>query len=84
MKREKELCIKILQAIEKNQTSCEPYVSDDMVLKGYTTDQVVYHLDLLDGDGLIILEDIYTVGSSWRRIKRITGVGHDFLDEINR
>jgi len=82
MKREKELYIKILQSIEENQTSCEPYISDDMNIKDYTDDQVVYHLDLLEDDGLIRLENIYTMGNSWRRIKRITSVGHDFLDGV--
>lgn len=82
MKREKDLCFKILQFIEKNQTSCEPYISDDMNIKNYTDDQIVYHLDLLEDSGLIILENIYAMGNSWRRIERITNAGHAYLDEV--
>jgi DNA-binding PadR family transcriptional regulator len=84
MRREKDLYVKILQFIEENQTSCEPYVSDNMDIKGYTDVQIVYHLDLLNDEGLIRVEETYTMGNSWRRIERITNSGHDLLDSIKK
>ena len=82
MKREKDLCLKILQFVEKNQTSYEQCVSDSIKIKGYADDQIVYHIDLLNDDGLIEVESMSTVSNSWRAIKRITSVGHDFLDDV--
>lgn len=82
MKRDKELCMKILQFIEENQTSYEQYSSDNINIEGYTPDQIVYHLDLLTDDYLVMVEDMYTMSNSWRNIKRITNAGHDFLDAI--
>jgi len=82
MKREKDLCVKILQFIEENQTSYEPYISDNINIEGYTNVQIIYHLDLLEDGGLISIETIYTLGNSWRRIERITNEGHDLLDEV--
>jgi DNA-binding PadR family transcriptional regulator len=39
-------------------------------------------LDLLNDEGLIRVEETYTMGNSWRRIERITNIGHDLLDEL--
>jgi len=82
MKREKDLCVKILQFVEENQTSYESFLSDNINIEGYTTDQIVYHLDLLNDDSLVLLEDMYTMSNSWRTIRRITNIGHDYLDEL--
>jgi len=83
MKREKDLCLKILQFIEKNQTSYEHYLSDDIKIDNYTDTQIIYHLDLLEDNMLVEIDDsVRTMGSSWRRIKRITNAGHDFLDDV--
>jgi len=80
MKREKDLCIKILQFIEKNQTSYERYLSDHIKIEDYSADQIIYHLDLLTDAELIKMDDMTTVDSNWRAVKRITSVGHDLLD----
>ena len=82
MRREKDLCIKILRFIEENQTSYEQYSSDNINIEGYNNSQIVYHLDLLDDDNLVMIEDVYTMSNSWRNVKRITNMGHDFLDAI--
>ena len=82
MKREKDLCLKILQFVEKSQTSYEQYISDNIKIKGYTADQIVYHIDLLEDKSFVEVENMSTMNNNWRVIKRITSVGHDFLDDI--
>ncbi len=83
MKRIDDLCFKILQFIEKNQTPYEHYLSDYIKIKGYTEDQIVYHLDLLEDSGFIKIEDMNTMNNNWRKVKRITNAGHDCLDDIS-
>ena len=83
MKREKDLCLKILQFVEKEQTSYEQYVSDNIKIEDYTTDQIVYHIDLLEDKNFVEVEKMSTMSNNWRAVKRITSVGHDFLDDIN-
>ena len=82
MKRDEDLCFKILQFIEKKQTSYEQYMSDNIKIKGYTADQIVYHIDLLGDEDFIEIENVSTTNNNWRAIKRITNVGHDFLDDV--
>jgi len=82
MIRKEELCAKILQFIEKNQTPYEPYISDEINIKGYTEDQIVYHLDLLEDDGFIKIENTNMMNNNWRKVTRITNTGHDVLDSI--
>ena len=80
MKRVDELCFRILQFIEKNQTSYERYLSDHIKIEGYSADQIIYHLDLLTDAELIKTDDMTTMDSNWRAVKRITSKGHDLLD----
>jgi hypothetical protein len=82
MKRDKELCMNILQFIEENQTLYEPFISDNIRIEGYTTDQIVYHLDLLEDDMYIKIESMSTLNNSWRGVKMITSAGHDVLDSV--
>jgi len=84
MKRDKNLIAEIMQFIEKDQTSCEYYLSDGIDIKGYSNDQIIYHLDLLNDEGFIEVEDISRMNISWRGVKRITHLGHDFLDGVRK
>ena len=81
MKRNMELCRKILFAIE------EQYVSTairGLKIDGYTTEEVAYHCKLLHEAGLI--KDCKIIYASNHivsfGVSSLTWKGHDFIDSI--
>lgn len=81
MKRDMELCRKILFAIEEQYVSTAIH---NLKIDGYTTDEVAYHCILLHEAGLI--KDCKIMYASNRiasfGVSSLTWEGHDFLDKI--
>lgn len=81
MKRDMDLCRKILFAIEEQYVCTSIY---NLKIDGYTTEEVAYHCKLLYEAGLI--KDCVVKHASNRIISfgvsRLTWEGHDFLDKI--
>lgn len=81
MKRDMELCRKILFRIE------EEYVDSvimNLEIGGYTTEQIAYHCKLLDEAGFVASYNIkYADNQIWFfSVGALTWDGHDFLDRI--
>ena len=79
MKRDLELIRKLVLASEASPTG---YVKDDIMIEGYSTEQIGYHSYLLVDAGLARGVDATTIGRSspnWR-ILHLTSAGHDFAD----
>jgi DNA-binding transcriptional ArsR family regulator len=81
MKRDMDLCRKILFKIEELYDSTAIY---NLEIEGYTRSQVAYHSNLLYEAGLIsdykaqyADNEIYSFG-----VSSLTWDGHDFLDKI--
>ena len=81
MKRDMDLCRKILFKIEELYDSTAIY---NLEIEGYTRNQVAYHSNLLYEAGLIsdykaqyADNEIYSFG-----VSSLTWDGHDFLDKI--
>ena len=81
MKRDMELCRKILFTIEERYVSTAIY---GLKIDGYTTEEVAYHCKLLHEAGLI--KDCKIIYASNRivsfGVSSLTWEGHDFLDKI--
>ena len=81
MKRDMELCRKILFAIEERYVSTAIH---GLKIDGYTTEEVAYHCKLLHEAGLI--KDCKIIYASNRivsfGVSSLTWEGHDFLDKI--
>ena len=81
MKRDMELCRKILFTIEERYVSTAIH---GLKIDGYTTEEVAYHCKLLHEAGLI--KDCKTIYASNRivsfGVSSLTWEGHDFLDKI--
>lgn len=81
MKRDMDLCRKILFAIEEQYVCTSIY---NLKIDGYTTEEVAYHCKLLYEAELI--KDCVVKHASNRIISfgvsRLTWEGHDFLDKI--
>lgn len=81
MKRDMELCRKILFAIEEQHTGLAIY---DLKIEGYTPEHIAYHCKILHEAGFISdyeplyasdeLQDFAVGGLTW--------TGNDFLDRI--
>lgn len=80
MKREMDLCRRILLEIEKSNES--PLGWTEISLEDYSEEQVSYHIQLLDEAGLIEGEDVSTMAAHCWKAKRLTFVGHDYIDTI--
>lgn len=81
MKRDMELCRKILFAIE------EQYVDtsiEDLEIPGYTANQVAYHCQILENAGLVSYyhSESDEEGLEFFEVGSLTWEGHDFLDKI--
>lgn len=81
MKRDMELCRKILFAIEEKYVSTAIY---NLQIDGYNTEEVAYHCTLLKEAGLIKdCKIIYASGCIVSiGVSSLTWEGHDFLDKI--
>lgn len=81
MKRDMELCRKILFTIEERYVSTTIH---GLKIDGYTTEEVAYHCKLLHEAGLI--KDCKIIYASNRivsfGVSSLTWEGHDFLDKI--
>ena len=81
MKRDMELCRKILFTIEERYVSTAIH---GLKIDGYTTEEVAYHCKLLHEAGLI--KDCKIIYASNRivsfGVSSLTWEGHDFLDKI--
>ena len=81
MKRDMDLALRILQAIESSDEDPRGVVALDFVDE-YPKNIVSYHVVLLADDGLIEAQDLSTMGFdgyTWMP-KRLTAAGHDFID----
>lgn len=81
MKRDMELCRKILLEIEEFPTNEK---IDNLEIDGYSDEQVSYHCKLLQEAELIsdYKVDRFIDGTSIFRVGSLTWKGHDFLDKI--
>ncbi len=79
MKRDMDLVRLILLEIEKSGE--DPRSAIRLQLQNYTSEQVSYHVMILNDAGLIEAYNLSTLGtgSIWRP-KRLTWSGHEFLD----
>lgn len=81
MKRDMELCRKILFKIE------EEYIDSaimNLEISGYTTEQIAYHCKLLKEVGFVSSYNVkYADDQIWFfSVGALTWEGHDFLDKI--
>jgi hypothetical protein len=76
MKRDMDLCRKILFEVEK-----APYKIGwiDIKFDEYSKEEVAYHVMLLEEAGLIDAIDVSKGANDWRP-KRLSWEGHEFLD----
>lgn len=80
MKRDMDLVRLLLLKLE--ETSDDPRLWIDLEIPNYTSEEVSYHIMILNEAGLIEACDLSTMGrgnSIWRP-KRLTSSGHEFLD----
>lgn len=79
MKRDLDLARKILLTLEENEDATgHGFVR--LNVKGYPSEQVSYHVKLLDSAGLIEAVDISTLNSFQWQPRNLTWYGHEFLD----
>jgi hypothetical protein len=78
MKRNMDLMREILLVCEKYEHGFAPQI----VIDGYSPEEIGYHVFLLGEAGLAEVEPISAMGaaSPYARIKRLTWNGHEFLD----
>lgn len=83
MKRDMELVRKLLLHIEE-QFIYEPLDSTDIVIQGYSMEQIGYHFRIMEQGGLINAIDAGASGdeSCYYLIDGITWWGHELLDTI--
>ena len=79
MKRDMDLCRKILLSVEAREGTVGP---EEVSIEGYTEGQIGYHAKLLADQGLLEGRDITGVGGSTHRYapRCLTYAGHDFLE----
>ena len=81
MKRNWELVREILLSLENKESSLD-YLEPEQV-EGYGSELVSYHIQILDEAGLIEGHCTQAMGSPVHcYAKRLTWIGHEFLDEI--
>jgi DNA-binding transcriptional ArsR family regulator len=77
MKRDMDLARQILLNLEESKNQIGP---DDVNIKGYSKDEIAYHIMLLGEAGLINAYDCSTFdGPNWRA-ERLTWQGHEFIE----
>lgn len=79
MKRDLELIRKILLMVESSPTG---YAPDEIIVEGYTAEQIGYHAYLMIQAGLVEGSDVTNMespGPEWR-INNLTWWGHEFAE----
>lgn len=81
MKRDMDLCRKILFAIEEQYENTSIV---DLEIPGYTMNQVAYHCKILKDGGLVSQYSAQYDGDGlyFFQVGNLTWEGHDFLDRI--
>ncbi len=81
MKRDMDLCRKILFAIEEQYKDTSIV---DLEIPGYTMNQVAYHCKILKDGGLVSQYSAQYDGGGlyFFQVGNLTWEGHDFLDRI--
>ncbi len=77
MKRDLDLCRKVMLEIEKSPTIDERI---ELHIEGYTEEQIEYNLLQLHKAGLVELDGQY-IHEDYHHAIGLTPVGHDFLDK---
>ena len=77
MKRDMDLIRQILLRLEELPMTGGRH---DIEIDGYSHEQIIYHVRLMDEAGLIEAQDLTTMTAIDWRPKRITYEGHEFLD----
>ncbi|MEI8212233.1 MAG: DUF2513 domain-containing protein [Planctomycetota bacterium] len=79
MRRNMDLIRQIAFAVEK---ATPPVISSELVIDGFTQEQIVYHCELMLDSQLIVaidMSDLLPMVSTLS-ISRLTSKGHDFVD----
>lgn len=79
MRRDMDLCRKILLAIEEKGDPAGGWI-EDLGIDGYEADIISAHIQLLDEKGLIEAIDLSSASSFELKAERLTDDGHEFLD----
>ncbi|MFK9098255.1 DUF2513 domain-containing protein [Pseudomonas guariconensis] len=79
MKLDKELIREILLAVEAHD---DPQGWMDLRIEGRSSEEVSYHVMLLDEAGLISGIDLGSIGHFEWQPRRLTYKGHEFLDSV--
>ena len=79
MKRDTELIRKILIALEDHE---EPLFGGHLEIEGYSTEEINFHLMLLDEAGLIEAIDASTFSGPSYIPQRLTWDGFEFLEAV--
>ncbi len=79
MKRDMELVRKVLLATEEH---AEPVGWLDLVIDGYTPDDISYHVKLLHDAGFLTTHDLTTMTAFCWKPTSLTWQGHEFLNTV--
>lgn len=81
MKRDMDLVRLILLKIEETENPDELY---NFIIEGYTREELIYHLGLLNEAGMLSdYNPVYAGGGVYfYSVSKLTWEGHDFLDSI--
>ena len=78
MKRDWDLCLKILKLTESYERIPRPGIP---TIEGYRDEQIGYHCYLLEDAGLLVAGNLRLLNMSWGYYPRnLTSAGHDFLE----
>ena len=77
MKRNVDLCRRIMLETEEHE---EPASWINLEIEGFSEEQVTHHVRLLYEAGLLEAQDLSTMGGIDWRPKRLTSLGHDFVE----
>ena len=79
MKRDPELLRLLLLEVEKRD---EPFVTTDVEIGGYDSEQIAHHAALLHDAGFLVGQESSTTAGFRFFVERLTFSGHDFLETI--
>lgn len=83
MKRDMDLCRKVLLEVEANPRATGP-AWVDLDIKGWVPAELAYHVQLLHEAGFLEASDLTTTaGLDWRPI-RLTYEGHEFVEAARK
>lgn len=81
MKLNPELNEKILLLVEETPLTDLPM---DVKIKGYSDEEIAYHVHYLGDTGLIATVDTSTAGHPYWMAGALTSMGHQYLTEIHK